>query len=530
MEGFSSHDELVLLGLLAAITTLLALAPILRVPYPILLVLGGLGLAAVPGVPTVELPPDLVLVVVLPPLLYSAAFFASLRDLRANVRPISLLSVGLVVATTLAVAVVAHAAIDGLPWAAAFVLGALVSPTDPVAATAILGRTGTPRRVVTVLEGESMINDATALVAYRFAVAAVLTGSFSIWEAGLDFLVGAVGGIAVGLAVGAVVAYIRRRIADPTTQLTISLLTAYFAYLPAEALELSAVLAAVTVGVYMGWQAPTILTPQTRLQGFGVWDILVFLLNSLVFALVGLQLPVVLDGLSGEPVGGVLLDAAIVTAAVIAVRFAWVYPATYGARWLSRRVRERDPSPPRANTLLVAFTGMRGAVTVAAALALPLSTDAGGPFPQRDRIIFVAFSVVLVTLVVQGLGLPLLVKALRLDEGGGFDEESKARIHAARAALEHLDQVGSESWVRDDTAERLRGLYQYRQRRFSARFDDGDDGEIEGRSQDFQRLRRELLEAERSEILRLRDEGHINEDVKRRLERDLDLDDVRLDA
>jgi CPA1 family monovalent cation:H+ antiporter len=314
---FGAHEDLVLLALLVAIGALLVLAPILRTPYPILLVLGGLALGFVPGIPDVALPPDLVLVAILPPLLYATAFYTSLRDLRANVRPISLLAIGLVAATTVAVAAAAHYLIPGIGWGAAFVLGAVVSPTDPIASTAIARRLGIPRRIVTIVEGESLINDGTALVLYRVAVVAVVAGTFSIWGAGLRFVATAFGGVGVGLVVGYVVAAIRRRLDNPPVEVTISLMTGYFAFLPASALNVSGVLAVVTAGVYLGWRTPELTSVQTRLDGAAMWQILTFVVNALVFALVGLQLPQILDALSGRPAEELLLDAVIVAVAVM---------------------------------------------------------------------------------------------------------------------------------------------------------------------------------------------------------------------
>src|SRR4029453_12179902 len=261
---------------MVAVGGLSVLAGTVRMPYPIVLVLGGLVLGFMPGVPRAELPPDLVLVLFLPPLLYQAAFFSSPRDLRANARAITLLAVGLVLVTMSAVAVVAHTLVGGLPWAAAFALGAIVSPTDPLAATAIARRLGVPRRLVTVLEGESLVNDATALVAYRLAVAAVVGGSFTVWEAGLRFVVGTVGGVTIGLAVGWLLAEARRRIEDPVVEIVLSVVTGYAAYLPAELLGVSGVLAAVTAGLYVGWRAPELASPSTRLLGFSFWEVLVY--------------------------------------------------------------------------------------------------------------------------------------------------------------------------------------------------------------------------------------------------------------
>ena len=527
----SNEQLLVFLVLLVAVAAMLVIAPTLRVPYPIILVIGGLALGFVPGMPELELPPDLVLVAVLPPLLYAGTFFTSLHELKLNLRPIGLLSVGLVIVTTVAVAVVAHAAIDDLAWSSAFVLGAIVSPTDPIAATAIARRFGVPRRLVTIVEGESLINDATALVAYRFAVVAVVSGSFSIWEAGLKFVYAVTVGIAIGLGVGWLIRQLRRRLDNPPLEITIALLSGYLAYIPAELAGASAVLAAVTVGIYMGAHTSELTTAQTRVQGDAVWEIVVFVLNALLFVLIGLQLPVILDELSGEPAGTLLLYGVIVSATVILIRIPMVYATAYIPRWASRRIRERDPYPPWQWPAFISWAGMRGAVSLAAALALPLTTDAGTPFPGRDLIQFLAFCVILATLVGQGLTMPLVIRLLRLETDTlSEEEETKARIRAAEAALARLEELEGEDWVRTDTAERMRGLYGFRRNRFAARFDSEDDGAIEEQSLAYQRLRRELLAAERDLVDQLRREGVIAEQVAQRVIRDLDLEDLRLDA
>jgi monovalent cation/hydrogen antiporter len=525
--SFSAGDSLLLAGLLAAAAGLLAAAQRLRVPYPILLVLGGLALGFVPGMPRIELAPDLVLVAVLPPLLYGAAFFTPLREFRANAGRISLLAVGLVLTTMLVVAAVAHAAVTGLSWSGAFVLGAIVSPTDPTAATAIAERLGLPRRLTGVIEGESLVNDGTALVAYRFAVGAVVAGSFSLADAAGRFVLGVAGGVAIGLAVGFVIRQVRRRLDNPPVEITISLLSGYFAYLPAQAAGVSGVLAAVAVGIYMGWHTPELTTPQTRLQGIAVWEILFFLLNGLLFALVGLQLPAILDALSGSSTATLVGYAALVTAVVITARFAWIFATT----WLARLVPRVDGSGDSWRlSAVLAWAGMRGAVSLAAALALPLTTDAGAPFPDRELLIFLSFAIILGTLVVQGLTLPGLIQLLKLEDDGLAErEEAKARIRAAEAALRRLEDLLDEPWVREDTAERMRGLYNFRRQRFHSRLDPNADGAAEDRSADYQRLRRELLDAERRAVLELRRSGHIDDDVMRRVVRDLDLEDVRLD-
>jgi monovalent cation/hydrogen antiporter len=527
--GLSAADTALLAVLLAAALALLAVAQLVRIPYPILLVLGGAGIGFVPGTPHIELAPDLVLVAVLPPLLYGAAFFTSLRELRTNVKAISLLAVGLVLLTTVAVAVVAHAVIPGLGWAGAFVLGALVSPTDPTAATSIAQRLGLPRRLIALIEGESLVNDGTALVAYRFAVAAVVTGSFSMLEASWKFVLNVVGGVAIGLVVGFVIRRLRRRLDNPPVEITVALLSGYFGYLPAQAAGVSGVLAAVTVGIYMGWHTPELTNAETRLQGQAVWEIVFLLLNGLLFALVGLQLPTILDSLSGRSTWRVVGYAAIVSAVVVAARALWML-GTYLVALSSSRVRADDPAPSWQAKVVIAWSGMRGAVSLAAALSIPLTTDAGTRFPNRSLIVFLTFGVILATLVVQGLTLPALIRVLDFeDDGLDEKEEAKARIHAAEAALQRLDELVDQDWVREDTAERMRGLYGFRQDRFRSRFDPEADGAAEDRSVAYQRLRRELLDAERRAVQELRRERRIDDSVMRRVVRDLDLEEARLD-
>jgi len=531
VSGFGAHEELQLLALLVSAAALLLLADPLRIPYPILLVLGGLALGFAPGVPNVTLPPDAVLIGILPPLLYSSAFNTGLRELRRNLRPISLLAIGLVAVTTVMVAAVAHYMID-LSWPAAFVLGAVVSPTDPLAATTIARRLGVPRRAVAIIEGESLVNDGTALVLYKFAVAAVLTGSFSLLDAAGSFIWSVLGGIAVGLVIGRAIRFVRRRVFNPPLEVTIAFLTGYFVFLPASAIGASGVLAVVTAGVYMGWHTPELTTVDTRLQGAGFWTIFSFLLNALLFGLVGLQLQPILDELHGRSWQELVGYAALVWAVVLLVRIAYGYPIAYIPRWVSASLRERDPAPPWQFVAFISWAGMRGGVTLAAALAIPLTTDSGAPFPDRSLIVFLAFCVVLATLVVQGLSLPGVVRLLGLEDDDSMDvrEEAKARIHAAEAAIERLDELVDEGWVRSDTAERARGLYNFRSNRFRARLDEEDDGEIEERSLQYQRLRRELLDAERGAVLALRNEGKISDEVMQRVERDLDLEDSRLDV
>jgi Na+/H+ antiporter len=537
----------IILGLLLVVAMLATLATRLGVPYPILLVLGGSALGFVPGLPSVELDPELVFLLFLPPLLYVSALFTSWRDFRANIRPISLLAVGLVLMTTFVVAAVVHTVI-GLPWAAAFVLGAIVSPTDAIAATTVAQRLGVPRRIVTILEGESLVNDATGIVAYRVAVAGVITGAFSIWEAGLQFVVGAVGGIAAGFAVGWLVVWARRHLSeDPSVQNIVSLLTPFVAYLAAEELPrslwemlhelfgvpgdlyFSGVLAVVTTGLYLGRKGPYIISSGTRLQGYATWELTTFLLNGLIFILIGLQLRSIVGGLGEYTAGQLISYAVLVSLTVILVRMIWVFPATYVPRLAVRRIRERDPSPPWRSVSVIAWTGMRGVISLAAALALPLQTASGLQFPDRDLIIFLTFCVILATLVVQGLSLPVLIRALGLeDDHIGDKEETHGRIQIAEAAIERLDELKDEAWVREDTTERVRRLYSYRRNRFASRFDGDPDG-VEERSAAYQRLMSELLGAQRLRLVTMRNEGSIGDEVMHRIERDLDLEESRLE-
>jgi len=518
--------ELVLISLLVAVSVLAAASRAIGVPYPIVLVLGGLVMGFVPGIPEVELEPELVLVVFLPPLLYSAAFFASLRDLRYDLRSISLLAVGLVVATACAVAVVAHALIDGLPWAAAFALGAIVAPTDPLAAIEVGRRLGLPRRLGTILEGESLINDGTALVIYRVAVGAV-GGTFSLAEAGLEFVLGAAGGIAIGLAVGWVVAEIRKRLDDPPVEVTISLLTGYAAYVPAERVGASGVLAAVTIGIYIGWRAPEISSARQRVAGYSMWTILTFLLNALLFVLIGLQLPLILEGLEDEPFGELVAIALAVAAVVIVSRILWVHVITLAIRTLDRRPSQVARRGTWQGRTVVGWAGLRGAVSLAAALALPAD------FPARDQLLFITFTVIFVTLVLQGLTLPAVIRWSGVhDDGAEAREELLARRQATAAALEHLDELEGLEWTRDDTVERMRGMYRYRARRLDARAgepDEGDGDDYEHRSRKYQKMVRSVLDAQRAAVVELRNRGEISNEVMHRIQRELDLEDERLE-
>jgi Na+/H+ antiporter len=512
--------------LLIVIAALAILAKKVALPYPVLLVIGGLALGFVPGLPAVQLQPDMVFLFLLPPLLYPAALFTSWRDFRTNLGSISLLAIGLVLFTTAFVAVVANA-LTGLPWPAAFVLGAIISPPDAIAATAITSRLRVPQRIVTILEGESLLNDATALVAYRFAIAAMISGRFSLFEASGGFILVALGGIGIGLAVGWLAARVHRHLDDPPVQITISLLTPFAAYIPAERLHVSGILAVVAAGLFLGWRAPQILSSRTRLTGYVFWEMMVFLLNGLVFVLIGLQLPRILHTLSGHSLKKLIWHGVLISCAAIVVRIAWVFTSTYLPHLLSASLPKRDPYPAWQNVAIVAWTGMRGVVSLAAALAVPLTLLDGSPFPERDYILFITFCVILATLVLQGLSLPVLIRRLGVaDDGLANVEERTARLKANEAAVAYLAEVGSQ--FPPGMVERLRVEYDDRIRQLEVCASSGGDRSAGLIAPSYQRLQQEALDVERRTIIQLRDEYLINDEVLRRIQSDLDHAEARL--
>jgi Na+/H+ antiporter len=517
-----------LFGLLVAIVILATLATRLRIPYAILLVLAGLFLGFVPGLPSITLNPELILVLFLPPLIYSSAWLTSWRAFHANLRSILQLALGLVLVTTIVIAVVAHI-VAGLSWPVAFVLGAIVSPTDAVAASATARLLGLPRRIVTVIEGESMVNDATGLVVYRFAVAAVVTGSFSLWQASLQFVVVSLGGLLIGLVIGWPVAWLHRHLDDAPIEITITLLTPYAAYLVANALQVSGVLAVLSAGLYLSHQSSRFFSSNTRLQANAVWNVLVFLLNGLIFLLVGLQLRSILGTIVGPALPTLVWQALLISLAVIAVRIAWVFPAASLPRLISPRLRDRDPYPGWRPIAMIAWMGMRGGLSLAAALALPLSLSGGVAFPQRDLVIFFTFGVILVTLVGQGLSLVPLIRLLGLERDSSLEQEhAQAHLVAARAALSRLDELANEAWVPQDTLTYLRSHYAKKLRTLTEAIDGAGNERFDGHAPVKQRLQQEVLTAERAAVIGLRDQGRIDDETLRLVERELDLEEQRL--
>jgi monovalent cation/hydrogen antiporter len=497
--------EFLLLLLLAA-ALCVRLADIVAVPFPIVLVAGGLAIGLVPGLPDLELQPDVVFLVFLPPLLHSAGWYSDPRMLRAEVRPLALLAIVLVLVTMAAVAVVAHAIVPGMSWEAAFVLGAIVGPTDPVAATATFSRLGAPARVRGLVEGEAMINDGTALVAYRVALGAAVEGTFSFGGAVLEFAYSAAGGIAVGLAVGWLGYRVIQRQSDTTLSIFISVLVAYAGYIVAEELHVSGVLGAVVSGIYGGWNSYRLIDAGTRLSALAFWRVMTFGLEALLFVMLGLQAPQLTEEID---VGWLAGQAVVVALCVIAVRMAFVMlPGGFGDS-----LRER---------LVVGWAGMRGAISLAAALGVSVSV------PERPEILLITFGVIFVTLVGQGLTLPALLKVFKLSGETPFSpDEAIARLEAAQAALDRLDELEDEG-ASPEALRRLRELYRARFATCVAVL--GGEVPEDGRRElkEYGSLRRDVIATERDALLRLRGEGSAPLDVLRRIERDLDLDEARI--
>jgi CPA1 family monovalent cation:H+ antiporter len=494
--------------LLGAAALLVRLAWSISVPYPIVLVLGGLAIGLVPTLPDLELDPDVVFLVFLPPLLHAAAWQSSPRELRAEVRPLALLAIGLVLVTMCAVAVVAHAIVPGMSWEAAFVLGAVVGPTDPVAAIATFSRIGAPARLRLLVEGEALINDGTALVAYRVALVAAVEGTFSFGDALLDFVVSAVGGVAIGIAAGWLGTQAIRRQSDAALSIFMTLIVAYSSYILAEEAGVSGVLAAVGSGIYSGWNAHSAMDAGTRLSGRAFWGVMIFGLEALLFVLLGLQAPQIADGID---VGEVALQALAVALTVIAVRMAWAAIPVGG---FGDSARER---------IAVGWAGMRGAISLAAALAIPIEVE------ERPEILLLTFGVILVTLVGQGLTLPPLLKLLALPATNPWSpDEATARLEAAQAALDRLDELEDEG-AAEEPLRRLRELYRTRFAICVAVLGGGDlpeDGRAELR--EYGAMRRELIAVERASLLALRNEGRVRQEIVRKVEHDLDLDEARI--
>jgi monovalent cation/hydrogen antiporter len=517
-----------LFGLLVAVAALTWLAQRLKIEYPIFLVIGGLILGFIPGLPTIVLRPDIVFQVFLPPLLYYEAFNSSIRDFRSVLRLITLNAVFLVIATIAAVALVAHALIPGMPWAVAVVLGAIVGPTDETAAIAIVSRLRVPRRLIVLIKAESLFNDATSLVIFNVALVAAVTGTFS-WASGAwQLFIDAIGGVAIGIGVGWLVSIIRRHLDDLLLQNTVSLLTGYAAYLPADALHVSGVLAAIAAGLYLGRQSAQITSPSSRVQIAAMRDITLYLVNGVLFILVGLQLHPIVIGLSRVAAPGTLLFlAAAISLTVILVRIAWAYPAVYLPLLLFPSLRHNEGIPPWRNVTVAAWTGLRGGVSLAAALAVPLTTASGAAFPYRQLILFLTFAVILATLVAQGLTLQPLIHALHITTESGEREEALARLKITRAAYAKLKKLASEPWADAATVQDLKSHLKEHLQHHESVGRQTTTPQEQRHQESRQRIRRELRVAQQQELARLSNEGAVNNEVVNNILHDLDLEALR---
>jgi monovalent cation/hydrogen antiporter len=536
-EGIAMHSnvhtlEFVFLLLLLFIIFFGVLSKKLKIPYPIVMVLGGLLLSFVPGIPRINLNPDVVFFVILPPLLYSAAWLTSWRDFSYNLISILLLAFGLVTFTVLGVMALGHWFLPGFDWRVGLVLGAVVAPTDAIAATSIAKRIGLPKTVVDILEGESLLNDATALLALEFALALLVSGEtptfgFGLWRLGYLISVG----ILVGLAIGAIVHVIEHRIDDGPIEIALSILTPYVAYLTADGLHASGVLAVVACGLYLSRKSSHFFSPGVRLQVWAVWDSLTFILNGLVFVIIGLQLPYVLGTIRNHNLGRLIAYAAGFSAFLIVLRLIWMFPGAYVANVVRNRIlHQHEPFPGVRRIFVIGWTGMRGVISLAAAIALPQTIAGDAPFTQRNMIIFLAFSAILVTLVLQGLTLPPLIRALGLaGAAGSSPEEQDARRKILQAALHYLDETREE--INPDVMEVYDDISQhYRSRLASLSQDEtlSPDGLRPGFYKQYVDVSRKLLQVERQTAVQLRNERRISDELLRELERELDLTESKL--
>jgi monovalent cation/hydrogen antiporter len=526
-ETVEANFQLFLI-LIAVLAGTALLARRIDVAPAILLLLAGIALAFVPGMPSLELPPELILLFVLPPLIYSAAVAMSWREFKFNLRPIILLSVGSVIFTAFTVAAATHYLI-GLPWNVGFLLGAIVAPPDVVAPLAIARKLAIPRRIMVVLEGEGLANDATALILYRFAVVAISTGVFSLPKAVGEFSAIIAGEAIFGVAVGWLSLRVRHWARDPQVEITLSLITPYVAYWLPEHVGGSGVIATVACGLYMSWNGPLLISAATRLQGIFFWGLMIYLIEGLLFLLTGFQMRLLYERSKAFPLDEILTLTALVTVMIVIARFAWTFPAIYVPRMIER-VRQRDPSPPWQWAFVISFTGVRGAVSLAAALALPLVLADGNPFPNRDLILFVSFGVIFITLVGFGLGLPTVVRWLGVAQAGRserfaeLESEVAARREALDAAFQSLDRITKHREISDEVVQLLRARHEIRTNQLPNSLDpDKRIASAVGGD-----LTRELIAAERKFIHILLRDGKITDETRRHIERDLDLEEASL--
>lgn len=518
-------------GLLGVTTLLAVVARRLRISYPILLVIAGLFIGWIPGLPPVILSPDVVFLIFLPPLLYAAAWQIDNVELKLYSRSVSFLAVGLVLFTSTVVAWIAHMSIPGFSWAQGYLLGAIIAPPDAVAASSVTKGLNIPKRITTVLEGESLVNDATSLIIYRYGLVAILTSQFVLWQAGLQFVGIALASVALGLAIGWVMLWVHQAISrDTVTNTAVTLLIPYGSYLLAEELHISGVLVVVTVGLYISARSGEVFTYQSRLQTNSVWAVVVFLLNGLVFILIGLQLPTIVSELNGYTLPQAVTYALIISIVAIVCRVIWVFPGAYLPRWLSRRVREREAKPTWQQVAVVSWAGMRGVVSLAGALALPVTLPNGEPFPGRDLILFITFGVIFCTLVLQGLTLPVVIDELDVRETvDEKKEERQLRRKMAQQAITYLEANHSAGSVHDDVLNYVKNTYELRINELNGMLRASHT--LERPAELYQqaiRLQLELLLVERTVLSEQRKDSLLDDEKLRKMEQELDLEAARL--
>lgn len=500
-------------------------------PFPIVLVLCGIVISIIPGLPVIALSPDIVFIIFLPPLLYHASWNTSWHDFKGAIRPISFAAIGLVLFTTLAVAIVAHELIEDMSWPLAFLIGAIVSPPDAVAATSVTKGLGLHPRLLTILDGESLVNDASGLVAYKYALAAVAAGNFVFWEAGINFLIVAGAGVAIGLAMGFMMYLVHKKfVCDPIIEVTLTFLTPFAAYLLAEHFHYSGVLAVVSTGLYLSYRAAEIFSHQSRIMAVTVWDVVAYILNGLIFILIGLQLRQVMDGIGEYSMVSLLLWGGAISFVVIIVRFLWVIPAAILPRVLSKRIRNSEEFDSR-NLVVFGWAGMRGVVSMAAALAIPLTLKNGDPFPHRNLIIYLVFCVIVSTLVFLGLTLPWVIKKLKIKPYSMYAEEYEVRNNILSYAITHIED--NYSLLQDELLNNIKSKYEVKYNRLQktelpAHF--FGNGEILATNifNEYTQLQIDVLNVERKKIDELHRQGKASEEILRKIERELDLEETRL--
>jgi Na+/H+ antiporter len=502
-----------------------------KFPFPIILVLSGVSISLIPGLPTVALNPEVVFLIFLPPLLYGAAWNVSWHDFKSAIRPISLASVGLVFFTTALTAVAAYYLIPGFGWPFAFLLGAIVSPPDAVAATSVTKGLGLNPRISTILEGESLVNDASGLIAYKYALTAITAGNFILWEAGLNFLFIASAGILIGIAIGYIILLVHKYwVCDPVIEVTLTFLTPFASYLIAEYLHVSGVLAVVSAGLFLSFRSGEAFSNQSRIMAYSVWDVVIYILNSLVFILIGLQLRSVMKGIADYSTVDLIIYGLVISFVVIAVRFVWIVPAALLPRWLSKRLREKEPFDPR-NMVVFGWAGMRGVVSMAAALALPLTLPGGNEFPHRNLVIYLSFCVILSTLVLLGLTLPWIIRIMKLKPHSIVAEEYEVRTQIVSNAISYIEDNLSLS--AEELLNNIKSKYEVKYNRLQktelpANYF-GKGNVLPGRIfNEFSKMQIDLIAVERKSIQQLHKSGKASEEILRKIERELDFEETRL--